>query len=149
MIWGLGTCIHDARFWCLNLTPWTIPISGCKTWSLSTWLNVIVKSMIYQPVFIHWIGFAPDIVVWKRRVQYFEVCVVHMLKYEAGCARVCVSNHIHELDEIWAAIQILKNLYLTLDLHAINYEMMHPPAHHQTLGITEHRSRHALTKPYE
>ena len=57
-----------------------------------------------------------NIEVIQCRVQHLEVCVVHILKDQAGRLGLRVPDNIQQLDHIRTTAQILQDLDLPLDL---------------------------------
>jgi hypothetical protein len=58
----------------------------------------------------------PHIVVHKPRIQRPEVCVVHILEYQAGRFALAISHYIQQGDNIGSSRQILQDFDLSLYL---------------------------------
>lgn len=48
-----------------------------------------------------------DVIVHQSGIQRFEVCVVHILKYEAWGLGLRVSDHVKQLYDVWASAEVL------------------------------------------
>lgn len=58
----------------------------------------------------------PYVVVAQRCVQHLEIGVVDILKDEGGRLGLWVPYDVEELDDVGAAVQVLQDLDLPLDL---------------------------------
>ena len=58
----------------------------------------------------------PDVIVYQSGVQRLEVCVVHVLKDQAGGLGLGIPDHVQQLYDIGASAEVLQDFDLSLDL---------------------------------
>ncbi len=80
-----------------------------------------------------------DVIVHQSWVQRLKVSVVHILEDEAWGLGLRVSDHIKQLNDVWASAEVLQDLNLSLDLQG----QLHPSAdryHERCTGLWVHVS---------
>lgn len=69
------------------------------------------------------------VIVRQCRIQNFEICTVHIFKYQAGSFRVLISNDIKELDNIGTPTKVLQYFDLSLYLNRMTNNKIRKSAH--------------------